>query len=263
MCHNPEPVDERRTVVAGCARMVPMPKFVDYPGRFAFFEEASFVVVRDHGVSHLSRHRIAKVLGTSISTVRRTLAGHADLRALALREVEQRRRAGRYGRPRGEGPDAAANLLRRLLPDETERIAEELVWWRLVLAAPPSVVVPRDPADLEEGPLHHRFAVGSFGYVPHDILALQIEPPAAAEDDTGQPDRVVAALLEREEGMTAMVDAALTLAAPDLAQESLQVEKPLLLSLLDGLGIRVCLGRTTPEEAVAVLRDQLVRIGSM
>lgn len=240
-----------------------MPKFVDYPGRFAFFEEASFVVVRDHGVSHLSRHRIAKVLGTSISTVRRTLAGHADLRALALREIELRRRSGRYGRPRGEGAEAATDLLRRFLPDTTERVAEELVWWRLVLAAPPSVAVPRDPADLEEGPLHHRFAVGSFGFVPLDVLALKIEPPARAEDDAGQPDRVVAAALEREEGMASMVDAALTLVAPDLDALGLEGVEALVLALLDGLGIRVCLGRTTPEEAVAVLRDHLVRIGSM
>lgn len=244
-----------------------MPKFVDYPGRFAFFEEACFAVVRDHGVSDLSRHRIAKVLGTSISTVRRCLVGHADLRALALREVEQRRRSGRYGRPRGEGPEAATDLLRRLLPDTTERIAEELVWWRLVLAAPPSRAVPRDPADLDEGPLHHRFAVGSFGFVPQDVLALRMDPPAAAEDDAGQPDRVVAAALEREEGMASMVDAALTLtapvAAPDLAHENHAAEKAVLLAVLDGLGVRVCLGRMTPEEAVAVLREHLVRIGSM
>lgn len=242
---------------------VSMPKFVDYPGRFAFFEEACFAVVRDHGVAQLSRHRVAKVLGTSISTIRRTLAGHADLRALALREVEQRQRAGRFGRVQGEGAEAATNLLRRALPDTVDRVAEELVWWRLVLAAPPGRAVPPDPADLEEGPLHHRFAVGSFGYVPEDVLGLEVTQPARAEDDEGRLDRVVAAALKREEGITEMVDTALRLAAPGLTEERRAHAQPLLLSLLDGLGVRVCVGRMTPEEAVDVLDRHLLQLGSV
>lgn len=55
-----------------------MPKLIDYAGRFAFFEEACFALVRDHGPHHLSRHRLAHVLGTSISTVRRLLRAEAD-----------------------------------------------------------------------------------------------------------------------------------------------------------------------------------------
>ena len=35
-----------------------MPKVVDYAGRFAFFELASFTLVRDHGVDALSRHTV-------------------------------------------------------------------------------------------------------------------------------------------------------------------------------------------------------------
>jgi hypothetical protein len=64
-----------------------MPKLVDYQGRFAFFEQASFALVRDHGPQHLSRHRLAHVLGTSISTVRRLLNAESDLRRLVLAEV--------------------------------------------------------------------------------------------------------------------------------------------------------------------------------
>lgn len=105
--------------------------------------------------------------------------------------------------------------------------------------------------------------MGSIGYVPEDVLALRIEPPARGVDDDGHPDRVVAAVLAREEGMTAMADTALTLAAPNLAEESREVARALLLALLDGLGVRVCLGLVSPEEAVAVLHEHLLGLGSV
>ena len=76
-----------------------VPKVIDYAGRFAFFEEACFALVRDHGVDHLSRHRLAAKLGTSISTVRRLLSPEADLRMLALSEVRVRRRSERLRPP--------------------------------------------------------------------------------------------------------------------------------------------------------------------
>ena len=57
---------ESRSRAAGdLARMTGMPKIVDYAGRFAFFELASFTFVRDHGVDHLSRNALARVLATS------------------------------------------------------------------------------------------------------------------------------------------------------------------------------------------------------
>lgn len=118
-----------------------------------FFEEASFALVRDHGVHDLSRHRVAKALGTSISTVRRLLSSEADLRNLALNEVGHRRRRGRYGVPPEDDATAALWLLRRQIPDTPDRIAEELVWWRLSIAAPTRADLPLDEAHLEEGPL--------------------------------------------------------------------------------------------------------------
>ena len=74
-----------------------MPKLIDYAGRFAFFEEACFALVRDHGPQRLSRHRLAHVLGTSISTVRRLLNAESDLRNLALSEVGQRFAVANFG----------------------------------------------------------------------------------------------------------------------------------------------------------------------
>ena len=151
-----------------------VPKVIDYAGRFAFFEEACFALVRDHGVDHLSRHRLAVKLGTSISTVRRLLSPEADLRMLALSEVRVRRRSERLRPPDGAGVDAALARLRR--PDSPARIAEELVWWRLTIAAPTHPTLPLDAAHLEEGPLHHRFAVANLGSIT-----------ATAGDHHGQP----------------------------------------------------------------------------
>ena len=116
-----------------------MPKLVDYGGRFSFFEEACFAIVRE--------------------------------------EVSQRRRRDRL-RPRDlTGVDRAVALLRRLLPDSPQRIAEELVWWRLAIAAPTSAMVPPDEVQLDEGPLHHRFAIASHGFVPMNVLRLAMTPP--------------------------------------------------------------------------------------
>jgi len=111
-----------------------VPRIVDYVGRFAFFELASFTLVRDHGVDRLSRHALAKVLATSVSTIRRLLSPEADLRQLALNEVAYRRRLRLTPAAGATGPDAGARLLMPLIPTVPEQVAEELVWWRLVIA---------------------------------------------------------------------------------------------------------------------------------
>lgn len=234
-----------------------MPRLIDYAGRFMFFEAASFAIVRDHGVHHLSRHRVAKVLGTSISTVRRLLNSEADLRNLALTEVGHRRRRGRYGRPPGEGLDAALWLLRQVIADGPPRIAEELVWWRLTVAAPTTAHVPLDEEHVDEGPLHHRFAVATYGFVPRDVLDLRIAPPAAAVDPDGDVDRVVAARAERDAEVADTVAAAIRHAAPALQGDAVERAAAALHALVEGVGVGVCLGRLAPEDAVAILRSQL------
>lgn len=234
-----------------------MPKLVDYAGRFMFFEAASFAIVRDHGVHHLSRHRVATVLGTSISTVRRLLSPEADLRNLALTEVGHRRRLGRYGRPPGDDADAALWLLRQLIADDPSRIAEELVWWRLNVAAPPTAPPPPDDETVDEGPLHHRFAVASHGFVPMDVLALRIAPPVPVEDAEGVVDRVVVARAERDVDVADAVGAAITRIAPSLEGAEHRGAAAVLHALVEGVGVGVCLGRLSPEDAVAILRSGL------
>jgi hypothetical protein len=238
-----------------------MPKLVDYGGRFSFFEEACFAIVRDHGIDDLSRNRLAAVLGTSASTVRRLVHARADLRRLALAEVEQRRRRGRL-RPRDlTGVDLATALLRRLLPDSPQRIAEELVWWRLVVSAPTSARVPPDEVQLDEGPLHHRFAMASHGFVPLEVLHLAMLPPRRDRSEDGTPDPVVAARTARQEHVADEVASALVVLETGLDADALARVADELHAMLEGLGIGVCLGRTTPQAAVATLRGYLLSLG--
>jgi hypothetical protein len=130
-----------------------MPKIVDYAGRFAFFELASFTLVRDHGVDHLSRHALARVLATSISTIRRLLNSEADLRQLALNEVAYRRRRRLTPPTRATGVDAGARLLLPWIPTRAYQVAEELVWWRL------SIVVRTTAPSLEPDDVPHHAEV--------------------------------------------------------------------------------------------------------
>lgn len=59
-----------------------MPRRIDYVGRFEFIRQAAFAVVRDDGVEVLSRRRVAAELGTGVNTLRRSVAGRADLARL-------------------------------------------------------------------------------------------------------------------------------------------------------------------------------------
>ena len=240
----------------------PMPKNVDYIGRFAFFEEAAFAIVRDDGVHRLSRHRMAAVLGTSISTIRRVLAGHADLRMLALREAQLRRRAGRWGRPSGEPVEVAEALLRRLLPDSDARVAEELVWWRVAIAAPTAARVTTDAAH-PEGPLSDRFAIATWGYVLRDLedRDARTSTPSTDSVDPAVPtsDSVAATLAEHDEDVSATVAGALgVLGVPEGPEGAAERERT--RARVEGLGVGVCLGRLTPEQACGVLRDHLEKV---
>lgn len=244
-----------------------MPKTVDYIGRFAFFEEAAFAIVRDEGVHCLSRHRMAAVLGTSISTIRRALAGHADLRMLALREAQLRRRAGRWGRPSGEPVEVAEALLRRLLPDSDARIAEELVWWRVAVAAAAPSRMTTD-ADHEDGPLGDRFAIATWGYTRRELEDRDAGTSASSTDPTDPAapavptaDSVAAALADHDEDVRETVAGALGLLGVPEGPEG-GAERERTRALVEGLGVAVCLGRLTPERACAVLRDHLERVAA-
>lgn len=242
-----------------------MPKVVDYAGRFAFFELASFTLVRDHGVDHLSRHALARVLATSISTIRRLLNSEADLRQLALNEVAYRRRRRLTPATRATGADAGARLLLPWLPSRPEHIAEELVWWRLAIAAPTTADLPPDVTvdqedgedDDEGGPVHHRFAIANHGFVPSDVLNTVIERPRPAVDADGEVDVVVAARHDRDEDLAHRLAVVVRTTDPSLDPEVVTHHAAILHALVDGLGVAVCLGRLRPDEAVVLVRNHL------
>jgi hypothetical protein len=235
-----------------------VPKIVDYVGRFAFFELASFTLVRDQGVDRLSRHALARALVISISTVRRLLNPEADLRKLALNEVAYRRRRRLTPATAATGPDAGARLLLPLIPSAPDQIAEELVWWRLVMAAPTTASLPSDVgADLDDedsGPLHHRFAVATYGYVPPDVLRANIERPRSSMSDEGELDVVVAARLTHEEELAGRLETVVRVTVPELDGPAFAHHTQVLHALVDGLGVAVTVGRLRPDEAACLAR---------
>ena len=232
-----------------------MPKVIDYAGRFAFFELACFTLVQDHGVERLSRHGVAKVLATSISTIRRLLSPEADLRNLALNEVAVRRRSRTRARVAGSGVDAGLEMLKPLLPDAPAHIAEELVWWRLTVAAPSTAVIPMDHDD--EGPLHHRFAIATYGFVHSDVLNAAIEPPRSATAPDGDDDPVVVARSERYAEVRDRTSRVVALVTPELDAGQVVRRARALHALVDGLGVTVALGMVGPDEALDTLRRHL------
>jgi hypothetical protein len=231
-----------------------VPKIVDYVGRFAFFELASFTLVRDHGVDRLSRHGLARVLATSISTVRRLLNPEADLRQLALNEIAYRRRRRLRPATAATGPDEGARLLLPLIPAVPDQVAEELVWWRLVLAAPTTARLTADGDGDDDGPLHHRFAVANHGYVPSDVLHARVESPRPPTTDDGELDVVVAARHTREEDLADRLEIVVRVTAPELDASAVAHHAQVLHALVDGLGVAVSVGRLHPGEAACLAR---------
>ena len=222
-----------------------MPKLVDYGVRFAFLRQAAFDVVLHQGVGALSRRSVAAALGTSVNTVRRLLAAEADLVSLAAAEVTYRRRHGRMGVLRDVEPaEAAVHLLRKLLPDTELRVAEELVWLRILLD---TQVVPED-RDRDGLALRERFRLAEGRY--DDDLELETTAAPTPADPMAHHRE------ERDLDVSTMVGQALDrLGSSGPGRE---VDERELRVVLAGLGLEVCLGRLTPDDAVATL-DRTVR----
>ncbi len=136
-----------------------MPRLIDYVGRFEFIRQAAFAVVRDEGVDALSRRRVAAELGTGVNTIRRSVAGWADLTRLAADQVRSRRMLGRLGQRHGRAAGAARCLVRSLMPEDATHLDEELVWLKLVAAC------ALRPSGLEPpGQVRREFQIAQRGY---------------------------------------------------------------------------------------------------
>jgi hypothetical protein len=220
-----------------------MPKVVNYAARFEFVRRAAFLVVRDQGPHALSRRSVANALGTSVNSVRRLVSEDADLRQLAADEVAQRRTRGRWDQRRDlTGVDRATFLLGRVLPDEQRRVAEELVWLRLVVdsCAP-------TPGDDTVATLQAEHLVADRGYVPESH-----RPP---ETGTAPEDGLIDLWREHD----ALVDRAVAGALAAVGADSL-AERSRTRAVVDGLLLSTCLGRTSPEEAVATLEHHVAAL---
>ena len=236
-----------------------MPRLVNYASRFEFLRRAAFAIVLDRGVGALSRRAVAAELGTSVSTVRRLLNPDARLTVLAMDEVERRRRLGRWGVPKGEPTEVALDLLRRLLPDETHRIAEELVWWRLVLDDPPGERVTDNGRAAhdhawDEGPLREQFQIATYG----DADPADVSTTMEAEG-TFEPSSPLAARVEDQDAaIKTLLNQALHLL--DVPDQDRATEAIRVRAMLDGLNLAVCLGRLTPAKAVAALTHHIATV---
>jgi hypothetical protein len=221
-----------------------MPKLIDYVGRFEFIRQAAFAVVRDDSVDALSRRRVAAELGTGVNTIRRSVAGWADLARLAADQVVSRRRLGRLGRYSEDPVEAAGLLVRSLVPEDESHLDEELVWLRLVAAYGfrPSGVEP-------PGELRREFGIAQRGY-DDGLPAVPVGEPgdsapgtAAAVED--RRTAVAPYVAEREADLTATVNRILDLlAVPEPRDDTAS----LLIAVVEGLTVSACLGRLTPEQ---------------
>ncbi len=122
--------------------------------------------------------------------------------------------------------------------------------------------MPLDEVHVEDGPLHHRFAIASHGFVPRDVLELRIETAVPREDANGTPDTVAAARTARDAEISLTIDAALRHVVADLEGERRDTAGAHLHALVEGLSLGVCLGRLGPDEAIALLRAHVEDLAS-
>ncbi len=219
-----------------------MPRLIDYVGRFEFIRQAAFAVVLNENVDALSRRRVAAELGTGVNTIRRSVAGWADLARLAADQVQSRRRTGRFGQRGADPVETAASLVRALMPEDATHLDEELVWLKLVAACGlrPSGLQP-------PGYVRREFQVAQRGY--DDGQPIEPRPESEASAGSGPVDRRTAMepyLEQRERELSTSINHIL---------EILEVPEPraevgaTLVALVEGLTLSACRGRLTPEQA--------------
>jgi hypothetical protein len=230
-----------------------MPRLIDYVGRFEFIRQAAFAVVRDEGVEALSRRRVAAELGTGVNTIRRSVAGWADLTRLAADQVRSRRMLGRLGRRSDEPLEAATSLVRSLMPEDATHLDEELVWLKLVTAC------ALRPSGLEPpGQVRREFQIAQRGY--DDGQPVDIRP--ALETPTEREDRRTALqpyVAERDRELSTTITFILDVLEVPEPRENVAAT---LVALVEGLTLSACLGRLTPEQATELAIAHVIELGS-
>jgi hypothetical protein len=238
-----------------------MPRLIDYAGRFEFIRQAAFAVVRDEGVETLSRRRVAAELGTSVNTIRRSVAGWVDLVRLAADHVVSRRRVGRFNRRTEDPLEAVEILVSSLMPQDRSHLDEELVWLKLVAAC------ALRPSGLEPpGTVRRDFGIAQRGYDAESAVHAgptlspahagtsptsqqETEPDSGAGVERAREDRASALagfVQERDEDLTFTVGRVLDLLhVPEPRQDVAGT----MIALIEGLTLSACLGRMSAEQA--------------
>jgi hypothetical protein len=227
-----------------------VPKLVDYASRYEFLRQAAFALVREEGVSALTRRAVAARVGCGLATVCRLVDPSAELATLAADEVLTRRRAGRWGGLPEDPAEAAKTLVRRLLPDDASRIDEELVWLRLETA------YARTP-DQEASTLRlrHDFQIAERGW--SDVDPVGYEEAAPAREPRAGALALARYFDDRETHVSTVTDQVLAL----LEVAERDAESIRLRALLDGLTLAVCRGRISPVECVRTMDRHLTGLG--
>lgn len=250
-----------------------MPKLVDYAARFAFLREAAFTLVRDRGVGHLSRRAVAAELGLSLGSVRRLLDPAVPLEQLAADEVVARRCAARWrssvtpGTPSGDPATVAIALAQSLLPDPAQ-LAEEIVWLRLVLAAPQvtrraardaggsSEMLSSEPMDPQLS-LRERRQIADGCWTPDHLAATPDGVPDGDQDgDQDEGDHIADQVADHEEQLLATIGHVLDGLGVEGTDREHHVDA--LLALITGMVLEVCLGQRDVAQARSVLARHLV-----
>jgi hypothetical protein len=238
-----------------------MPRLIDYVGRFEFIRQAAFAVVLHDGVEALSRRRVARELGTGVNTIRRSVAGWADLARLAADHVESRRRRGRWNRRTDDPIEAAALAVQSLMPEDESHLDEELVWLKLVAAC------ALRPSGLEQpGELSREFGIGQRGYddglsggvaaAPNGEQEKETER-AAVESRSAALSRYVE---KRDEQLRVGVARALDLVGVPEPREDVAAT---VIALVEGLTLSACLGRITAEHATRLAVDHVTGLRAL
>lgn len=221
-----------------------MPKLIDYAVRFELMREAVLAIAARDGAQGVSAATVAKYMGVSADTIRRSVVSPAVLPHMGLELVARRRRVRRlmHGRGGQEAGSLAAALSRLQveLPLDEVRLEEARAWASLTWAI---VGVPR----------HAAAATAADEPRRGGERQKQLDHPD--HRDTDVDTRTLDLLREREAVMADLVRD--LVATTGLPAEEHEREAHRLQALVDGLTARCVAGRLSPEDAAGVVEHHV------
>jgi len=124
-----------------------MPRLVDYGARFEFLREAVCAIVARDGVAALSQLSVARELGLSLPSVKRSIRSAAVLPQLGTELALRHHRQALLRLPRSERfveHDCALDWLMTLVPTSEQELVVARAWSALATGYAPADAVVRD-----------------------------------------------------------------------------------------------------------------------